>query len=251
MHGEGLTVAVAVVEGVAGVAKTALEKRHHDHSPDVVAREKEILQVEDALEQQRLENQRLRAQLEEYQKALDGMHSRSSQETPSELYARLKKKVDSPEFLSKLTNCSEDSKSPDGMVVSVADDPSSWLMVTDNDLTDEELKEEGDQCGQDAFVVVTQEDIVDGIASFMARYISSNPQTKAMSPQELQKAISQAFTDLERKGKLRKLWNCGKFVYSAASWGATAAELYKSPVIVRAAMMAVWASCRVIKRLLV
>ncbi|BBN01922.1 hypothetical protein MPTK1_2g11270 [Marchantia polymorpha subsp. ruderalis] len=179
MHGEGLTVAVAVVEGVAGVAKTALEKRHHDHSPDVVAREKEILQVEDALEQQRLENQRLRAQLEEYQKALDGMHSRSSQETPSELYARLKKKVDSPEFLSKLTNCSEDSKSPDGMVVSVADDPSSWLMVTDNDLTDEELKEEGDQCGQDAFVVVTQEDIVDGIASFMARYISSNPQTKA------------------------------------------------------------------------
>lgn len=61
----------------------------------------------------------------------------------------------------------------------ISDDPSSWLMVTDNDLTDEELKEEGDQCGQDAFVVVTQEDIVDGIASFMARYISSNPQTKA------------------------------------------------------------------------
>lgn len=88
MHGEGLTVAVAVVEGVAGVAKTALEKRHHDHSPDVVAREKEILQVEDALEQQRLENQRLRAQLEEYQKALDGMHSRSSQETPSEVGSR-------------------------------------------------------------------------------------------------------------------------------------------------------------------
>ncbi|KAG6554746.1 hypothetical protein Mapa_003765 [Marchantia paleacea] len=249
MHGEGLSVAVAVVE-VADVAWAALERRH-DKSRDAVARDKEFSEAEGALEQEREENRRLRARLEEYQKALEDMQARGEQDDTSELYERLIKKVDSPEFLSKLADCSEGSKSPERMDVNTADDPSSWLVVTDKDLTEKELKVERDELGQDGYVVITQEDIVDGIASFMARYISSIPQTKAMTPQELQKAISQAFTDLERRGKLRKLWNCGKFMYSAASWGATAVGLYKNPVIVRAATMAVWTSCCVVVRLLV
>ncbi|KAL2643705.1 hypothetical protein R1flu_011292 [Riccia fluitans] len=220
MHGEGLAVAVAVAE-VADAAWAALERRH-EQAEGAIAKEKELVQVEEALEQQREENRQLRARLEQYQKALESIQAQSGQGNSSELYARLIKKVESPEFLSKLTDGNESPKSPEHMRVNIADDPSSWLMVTDKDLTEKELKVERDELGQDGYVIITQDDIVDGIASFMARFISSIPQSKAMTPQELQKAIIQAFTDLERKGKLRKLWSCGKFMYSAASWGATA-----------------------------
>lgn len=59
-----------------------------------------------------------------------------------------------------------------------ADDPSSWLWVTDQDLIERDTKIEQDGLGSDGYLVITHDDIVDGIASFMARYISSMPQTK-------------------------------------------------------------------------
>lgn len=42
-------------------------------------------------------------------------------------------------------------------------------------------------------------------------------------------AINKAFTELESKGKLRKLWDYGKFMYTAASWGATAVGYVFNP----------------------
>jgi len=35
-------------------------------------------------------------------------------------------------------------------------------------------------------------------------------------------AMTQAFTKVEKKGKLRSLYTTGKFLYTAGSWGATA-----------------------------
>lgn len=57
------------------------------------------------------------------------------------------------------------------------DDPNWWLWLSENDM-DRETKEVQDGLGSDGYVVVSQEDIVDGIASFIARYISSIPQAK-------------------------------------------------------------------------
>ncbi|CAM6090020.1 unnamed protein product [Calypogeia fissa] len=264
VHGEGLEVAVAVVE-VADVAWEALERRHA-HSAAVIEHEQKFWEEKDELARQHEENRRLRELLQEYQRALEHMQmkgggggeveiektggSGESLNSDTELYVRLKEKVDSPEFLAKLAGGNEAPKSPDRMEINVADDPSSWLWVTDHDLIERDTKFEQDGLGSDGYLIITHDDIVDGIASFMARYISSMPQTKGMTPQELQKAISQAFTDLEKKGRLRVLWNCGKFMYTATSWGATAVGLYRNPVIVRAAMMAVWTSCCVVVRLL-
>lgn len=55
-----------------------------------------------------------------------------------------------------------------------AEEGSSWDMVNENDLWEgqnEDLDEED-------YVLVRQEDIVDGIACFMAAYLSSLKQTK-------------------------------------------------------------------------
>ena len=53
---------------------------------------------------------------------------------------------------------------------------SSWDVVSDVDLW-----ESGDALDQDGYVVVKQEDIVDGIACFMAAYLLSLKETKVYS----------------------------------------------------------------------
>lgn len=50
--------------------------------------------------------------------------------------------------------------------------------MTDKDLIERDTKLEQDGLGSDGYLIITQDDIVDGIASYMARYISSMPQTK-------------------------------------------------------------------------
>lgn len=64
------------------------------------------------------------------------------------------------------------------------DDPNWWLWLSEND-TDREIKEVKDGLGSDGYVMVSQEDIVDSIASFIARYISSIPQAKVFPAHHL------------------------------------------------------------------
>lgn len=56
-------------------------------------------------------------------------------------------------------------------------DPNWWLWLSENE-TDKDVKEVQDGLGSDGYVIVNQEDIVDSIASYIARYISSIPQAK-------------------------------------------------------------------------
>ena len=58
------------------------------------------------------------------------------------------------------------------------DDPNWWLWLSENDTTHRDIKEVQDGLGSDGYVMVNQEDIVDSIASYIARYISSIPQAK-------------------------------------------------------------------------
>lgn len=55
-----------------------------------------------------------------------------------------------------------------------AEEGSSWDMVNKNDLWDIENAD----LDEDDYVLVKQEDIVEGIACFMAAYLSSLKQTK-------------------------------------------------------------------------
>lgn len=67
----GLQVAVAVAE-VADHAWAALERRH-EHSAAALAREQDCVAAQGALAQARQENQRLRATIEQYEKALEAL----------------------------------------------------------------------------------------------------------------------------------------------------------------------------------
>lgn len=176
--------------------------------------------------------------------ALDGSGQGSS--TPSadvetdELRDLLKSRVQCSDFLQKLENAQA------SVPQNLAEEGSSWDMVNENDLWEGGVPELD---GED-YVLVRQEDIVDGIACFMAAYLLSLKQTKDLTPNQLQDALSKTFSLKKKKGKLRKAWDGSKVIYNVASWGATAIGIYQNPAILRAASAAFWTSCRVISKLL-
>ncbi|KAH1064873.1 hypothetical protein J1N35_029860 [Gossypium stocksii] len=174
-----------------------------------------------------------------HQGELNGVDLRRDQDA-DELCDLLKSRVQCPDFLEKL----ECAQVP--VPENIAEDGSSWDMVNPNDLWGDE---NGD-LDQEDYVLVRQDDIVEGIACFMAAYLLSLKQTKDLSPNQLQQALSQTFSVKKKKGKLRKAWDGSKVVYNVASWGATAIGIYQNPLLMRAASKAFWTSCEVISKLL-
>ncbi|XP_061372072.1 uncharacterized protein LOC133314593 isoform X2 [Gastrolobium bilobum] len=156
-----------------------------------------------------------------------------------ELCDMLKSRVECPAFLEKL-ECAQVSVSQNSA------EGNSWDMISENDLWEGEDVDSD----QEDYVLVRQEDIVEGIACFMAAYLLSLKQTKDLTPLQLQEALSKTFSVKKKKGKLRKAWDGSKVIYNVASWGATAIGIYQNPVILKAATKAFWTSCHVISKLL-
>ncbi|XP_010272934.1 PREDICTED: uncharacterized protein LOC104608600 [Nelumbo nucifera] len=213
-------------------------------------------------EQIRVKRETLQAVLEQCQRALESLKNTGSEdavaeseetdeESPSqcgdsetdELCDLLKSRVDSPDFLEKLGNAQVPV--PQNM----AEDGSSWDLVSENDIWEGGNIDGDIESDQDGYVLVTQEDIVEGIACFMATYMLSLKQTKDLTPNQLQEALSKTFSVKKKKGKLRKAWDGSKVIYNVASWGATAVGIYQNPMLFRAASVAFWTSCRVISKL--
>ncbi|XP_021740328.1 histone-lysine N-methyltransferase SETD1B-like [Chenopodium quinoa] len=157
-----------------------------------------------------------------------------------ELCGLIKSRLEGPEFLERIESAqlSVQQKLP-------GEEGNSWDMVSDNDLWEGGSAEDDEE----DFVVVRQEDIVDGIACFMAAYLLSLKQTKDLSPNKLQDALSKTFSIKKRKGKLRKALDGTRVIYNVASWSATAVGIYQNPALLRVATTAFWTSCRVISRL--
>ena len=57
------------------------------------------------------------------------------------------------------------------------EDPDWWLWITDNDVS-LKPKEPSDLLDGSGYVVVESEDVVDAIASFIARFLIAHPDTK-------------------------------------------------------------------------
>lgn len=267
-------VALTLAE-IGEKAWTHMEKRK-EHAGHAAALEEETAKAESALSFERLENARLQAVLEEYKSTFEELRTHTegvewlgrelnTMEGTAEVLDRLQRKVNSADFLKKLQDprfCEGVASLPagatrittkDGVEVNVdVDDPSWWLWVSDVDVCGTPRTEasglgDGDE---DEYIVLDRDDVVDGVADFVARFLSTHPQTENMTPKELQETISYAFTELQMKGTIRKLWDWGKFLYAAGSWTATAVGIYRNPLLIRATLLAIWTSCRLILQLL-
>ncbi|KAL0377860.1 UNVERIFIED_CONTAM: hypothetical protein Sradi_3091500 [Sesamum radiatum] len=129
----------------------------------------------------------------------------------AEFCSLLKSRFECADFLKELENARA------SLPQNVAEEGNSWDMVSKNDLwegADVDLETED-------YVLVHQEDITEGIAFFMAAYLLSLEQTKHLSPNQLQAALSKTFS-VKKKGKLQKVWDGSRVIYNIASWGTTA-----------------------------
>nr|XP_019710542.1 uncharacterized protein LOC105058491 isoform X2 [Elaeis guineensis] len=160
-----------------------------------------------------------------------------------ELCDLLKSKVESSDFLEKLGS---NKSVPHNM----SDENASWDMVSMTDLWEDKHIGGSDESDPDGYVLVKQEDIVEGIACFMAECLLSLKQTKELTPNQLQEALSKTFSVKKKKSILRKAWDGGKVIYNLGSWSATAVGIYQNPAMLEAAAAAFWSSCRVISKLI-
>uniref|UniRef100_A0A7C8ZPD6 Uncharacterized protein n=1 Tax=Opuntia streptacantha TaxID=393608 RepID=A0A7C8ZPD6_OPUST len=156
-----------------------------------------------------------------------------------QLRVLIKSRMEGLEFLEKIENAKISAQQ------NAPEEGASWDMVSDSDLWEGGYG----STDQEDYVVVRQEDIVDGISCFMATYLLSLEETKDLTPNELQKALCKTFSVKKKKGKLRKALDGSKVIYNVASWSATAIGIYQNPALLRAASTAFWTSCRVISRL--
>ncbi|RZC45581.1 hypothetical protein C5167_038531 [Papaver somniferum] len=188
----------------------------------------------------------------------------------------IKSTIESPNFIEKLGSVHVSAQE------SINEEGNSWDVINDNDLWEDGNIDGDVESDQNSYVFVRQEDIMEGIACFMATYLPSLQQTRMimpfdwsslkpakilyygfcigefdkvylilqeLSPNELQEVLSKTFSIKKKKGKLQKAWDGSKVIYNLASWGATAAGIYQNPALFKAASVAFWSSCRVLSEL--
>ncbi|KAI5668747.1 hypothetical protein M9H77_18600 [Catharanthus roseus] len=265
-----MEVAKTVLE-VADVAWTAMECCHHHHhhnhseesSPTNQSMDRE--RGEDAwkLEALQSENRRLRTLLEQNLNLLQSIsESPLSQNCPDDLHARLVSALNSRSFLNQLEshcrghNCTFPFKEASGVDLEAAEilidvdqkEPSWWVWVPD-DMTSSNIEEQSEIDNED-YVIVSEEHVVDGVANFMAKCILSNPKAKGLTPQQLQKAITNSLGGMNKVEKMVHIWHAGKMFYALSTWGLALAGLYRSRAVLRYALLGAHKTSKVVLKVL-
>ena len=83
------------------------------------------------------------------------------------------------------------------------------------------------------WVVVEHDTVVEALASFIAAYLVSLPEGRAMEPRQLQAAVRTALREL-RRGRVRRLWDAGRHTYRAVALGYGAFAAYTNPWVAEA-----------------
>ncbi|KAJ8618923.1 hypothetical protein MRB53_015109 [Persea americana] len=260
-HGHGIARPLEVAETVLEVADLAWNAiEHHRHAAadhDSVSLEEEISSLE-------AENRRLRTQLQENLNLLRGLAQSSalSKDCPPDLYLRLVATVDSPRFLSQLESLHQASRiTPNNnfpfkeateadlhcveyMVNVDPEEPSWWVWVTEEMVPSN--TEEWSGIDNENYVIISEEQVVDGVANFLAQCILSSPKSKDMKPEELQRTVMKTLGNMNKWKKMTKVWEAAKIIYALSTWGIALAGLYRHRAIVKAAAKGISASSKVI-----
>lgn len=252
-HGLPLEVVGTVIE-MADVAWNAIEHRR-DRNHELAAA--------DEAARLRSENSTLRGLLAENLALLQALSKSPnlSDDCPPDLYKRLVATVDDSGFLAKLESLRQESAVVvDGKVSSTKaagdvdilfndhGEPSWWVLVSQD--VDPDSLEEVSEIDNENYIVVSEENVVDGIANFIARSILENPKSKGLTPEELQKTVTRALGDIKDKSKWKKVWQAGKFIYCMSTWGIALAGLYRHRAVLKIAAKGVHATGKIVMKAL-
>lgn len=242
---------------VAEVAFKAVEFSNHHHLPH--HRKSDPKTQESEVEELRKENERLRDLLQQNLKLLQNISESPCllDDCPPDLHARIMDTVESPKFLSQLKTFSNDSVdgipamdlNVDEILINVGGkEPSMWIWVSEEMVHGK--AEEKSEIDNENYVVINEEQVVDGIANFMARCVLLNPKAKNLTPEEMQKKLTKALAGMSKFEKVMEIWHCGQLFYLMATWGLAIAGLYQSRALLRVAARGVHATSKIAMRAL-
>ncbi|XP_068641572.1 uncharacterized protein [Aristolochia californica] len=259
-HGvHGIKHPLEVVETVLEVADLTWNAMEHHRK---AAGESKHLPDGEEVDCLKSENLRLRALLEENLHLLQELSGSPAfrKDCPPDLYSRLEAAVNSSKFLGQLENHASTISSNNNFPFSKAtgadlhlvevlinadqDKPSLWVWVTHEMVpsTTEELSGIDDE----SYVIVDMDQVVDGLANFVARCIISNPKAQKLSPEELHKTVARALGGLSKWDKFEKLWHAGQIFYALSTWGLALAGLYRHRAILKAAAKGIGTTSKVV-----
>ncbi|CAN6298134.1 unnamed protein product [Urochloa humidicola] len=211
----------------------------------------------------REENAMLRARLADDLALLRDLHGAPcvSKECPPDLYNRLMTAVNNASFLAHLEKLQDESarqhaelSSGNMTEMEIGDIPDkmgdgkkgSWVLVA-CDTAGANL-EEISGIDDENYVIINEDDVVDGIASFVARCIIEDPKSKSLSPAQLQKAVAKALDSLKSRWRWSTFWEAGQIIYILTTWGITLAGLYKSRHVLKVAAKGAVATTRFVMK---
>ncbi|CAI9272149.1 unnamed protein product [Lactuca saligna] len=245
-----------------------LKTEHQEKSGDKNENKQPLEVKEKELEALRSENQRLRDLLEQNLKLLQNISESPCllEDCPPDLHSRIINTVESPKFLSQLNtlhnntvdgipckfsleDTTELGVQLDEILINVgSEEPSLWIWVTE-EMVHGKLEEKSG-IDNENYVVISHEQVVDGIANFMAKCILLNPKAKSLTPEEMQKKLSKALGGMSKFEKVMEIWHAGQLFYLMATWGLALAGLYQSRAVLRIAARGVHATSKVAMRAL-
>ncbi|XP_026663877.2 uncharacterized protein LOC113463307 isoform X3 [Phoenix dactylifera] len=219
-HEIPLEVVGTMIE-MADVAWSALEYRRE--------RKAEAAE-EDEISHLKAENLRLRTVLADNLAVLQGLYKSPSvsNDCPPDLYTRLVAAVDSSSFLTKLESLHQES----------TDLPNDKLPSSEPI----DCLEEVSGIDNESYVIISEENVVEGIAHFIASCILENPKSKVLTPEELQRTVTRALGGIKDRSKWRNVWEAGRIIYTLSTWGIALAGIYRHRAILKAAAKGVSAS---------
>ncbi|CAL4926841.1 unnamed protein product [Urochloa decumbens] len=212
----------------------------------------------------REENAMLRARLADDLAILRELHGAPcvSKECPPDLYNRLMTAVNNHSFLAHLEKLQNESarqhaelSSGNMAEMEIGDIPDkmgdgkkgSWVFVASD--TAVANLEEISGIDDENYVIINEDDIVDGIATFVARCIVEDPTSKSLSPAQLQKAaVAKALDSLKSRWRWSTFWEAGQIIYILTTWGITLAGLYKSRHVLKVAAKGAVATTRFVMK---
>ncbi|KAL6522192.1 hypothetical protein OROMI_032069 [Orobanche minor] len=251
-----MEVAKTVLE-VADVAWTAVERCHHHHDDTTPSLPGIKERGDFDIETLRSENERLRKLLEKNLILLQQISSSRTllHDCPSDLHNRILSAVNSEAFLNELeslcqkSTCSFPFNEPSGadlekaeVLINVDNEEPSWWVWVSDEMVQNNI-EENSGIDNENYVVVSEEHVVDGVATFMARCILANPKSLNLSPTELQKGktctLMKTLGGMNKVEKMLNIWQAGKMFYTLATWGLALASLYQGRAILKLAALGI------------
>ncbi|KAJ8498577.1 hypothetical protein OPV22_009129 [Ensete ventricosum] len=257
-HRIPLEVVTSMLE-MADMAWTALEHRRGGRAGDA---------EDDEAAQLRAENLRLRGILADNVAILQTIYDSPalSSDCPPDLHSRLLAAVENSSFLGELELLHRGSKDIPNCGIPTAEtkgaelngvevpikiddaEPSWWVWIT-HEITPDCL-EEVSRIDNENYVIISEENVIDGISNFIARCILEHPKSKILSPEELQKAVVRAMGNTKDRRKWKDIWEAGKVIYTLSTWGIALAGLYSNRAILKAAARGVSASANFVLKAL-